>query len=80
VLNVAEVFDDPQIRHQRMRITIDDPKHGPLDVLGFPIKFADAPCRVHLPPPDLGEHTDAVLAEVGYTREAIGELRRGRVI
>jgi crotonobetainyl-CoA:carnitine CoA-transferase CaiB-like acyl-CoA transferase len=41
------VFEDPQIRHQQMRITIDHPTHGPLDVLGFPIKFTDDPCRIH---------------------------------
>jgi crotonobetainyl-CoA:carnitine CoA-transferase CaiB-like acyl-CoA transferase len=80
VLNVAEVFDDPQIRHQQMRITIDDPKHGPLDVLGFPVKFTDDPCRVHRPPPDLGDDTDALLAEVGYSPGAIAELRRAGVV
>ena len=47
VMGLREVFDDPQVRHQQMRITIDHPRHGPLDVLGFPIKFTDDPCRVH---------------------------------
>lgn len=80
VLNVHEVFDDPQVRHQRMRVTIDDPRHGVYDVLGFPIKFTDDPCRVHRPPPDLGEHTDALLAELGYARDAIERLRQARAI
>ena len=80
VMNLQEVFDDPQVRHQQMRVTIDDPKHGPLDVLGFPVKFTDDPCRVHRPPPDLGEHTDALLAELGYGPAAIAALRRERVV
>jgi crotonobetainyl-CoA:carnitine CoA-transferase CaiB-like acyl-CoA transferase len=80
VMNLGEVFDDPQIRHQQMRVTIDDPKHGPLEVLGFPVKFTDDPCRVHRPPPDLGEHTDALLAELGYGPAAIAALRRERVV
>jgi crotonobetainyl-CoA:carnitine CoA-transferase CaiB-like acyl-CoA transferase len=75
VLNLAEVFDDPQIRHQQMKLTIEHPRHGPLDVLGFPIKFTDDPCRVHRVPPDLGADTDDLLAELGYSAEAISKLR-----
>ena len=47
VMSLPEVFADPQVRHQQMRVTIEHPVHGKLDVLGFPIKFTDDPCRVH---------------------------------
>lgn len=80
VLDISQVFDDPQIQHQQMRLTIDDPRHGPLDVLGFPIKFSDDPCRIHRNPPDLGGDTDAVLAELGYDNKSIAALRADRVI
>ncbi len=75
VMGLKEVFTDPQIRHQQMRITIDDPVHGPLDVLGFPIKFTDGPCRIHRRPPALGADTDAILTGLGYSTEAIAALR-----
>jgi crotonobetainyl-CoA:carnitine CoA-transferase CaiB-like acyl-CoA transferase len=78
VMGLREVFDDPQVRHQQMRITIDHPKHGALDVLGFPIKFTDDPCRVYRPPPDLGGDTDAILAELGYAPAEVAELHAKR--
>ncbi len=80
VQNLKEVFDDPQTRHQQMRITIEHPEHGPLDVIGFPIKFSDDPCRVFRPPPVLGADTDAILAELGRDPASIAQLRADRVV
>jgi len=80
VLDMQQVFEDPQTQHQQMRITIDHPQYGRLDVLGFPIKFSDDPCRVHRPPPALGADTDAILAELGLGSERIAELRGKKVI
>ena len=80
VLNVAEVFADPQTQHQKMRVTIDHPQHGALDVLGFPIKFTQAPCTMHRPPPALGGDTDAILEELGLGPAQIGQLRQAKAI
>ncbi len=80
VMNLAEVFDDPQTQHQQMRITIEHPLHGRQDVLGFPIKFSDEPCRIHRPPPVLGGDTDALLREIGRDAGTIAALRERGVI
>ena len=80
VLNMAEVFADPQTQHQQMRVTIDHPVHGALDVLGFPIKFTQAPCTMHRPPPALGGDTDAILEELGLGSAHIQKLRQAKAI
>jgi crotonobetainyl-CoA:carnitine CoA-transferase CaiB-like acyl-CoA transferase len=51
-----------------------------LDVLGFPIKFTQAPCTMHRPPPDLGGDTDEILRELGLAPDQIHHLRQAKVI
>lgn len=75
VLDVAEVFEDPQIAHQQMRLRIEPPGRAPMDVLGFPIKFTHDPCRIHRPPPELGADTEAVLRELGLDEAAVAALQ-----
>jgi len=80
VNSVAEVFDDPQILAQEMILDVDQPGHGIVRMLGFPMKFSGNPCRVRLPAPGLGEHSDEILAELGYSTADRENWRRGGVI
>ena len=80
VLSIDEVFEDPQVRHQGMRLAVDDPQRGAIDVLGFPIKFTEDPCTLRRPPPELGADTKAILESLGYAEAAIVALRRANVI
>ena len=80
VLDIAEVERDPQIVHRRMMPTIEDPRKGPMKTLGPPIKLSETPATIRTPPARFGEHTAAVLAEVGVDAAKLDELRRAQVV
>ncbi|HLY44766.1 MAG TPA: CoA transferase [Stellaceae bacterium] len=80
VMGLAEVFADPQIVDQEMVLTQDHPGHGAVKMLGFPIKFADAPCRLRRPAPEIGADSDAVLRELGYRAAEIAALRAAGIV
>jgi CoA:oxalate CoA-transferase len=80
VYGVADVFRDPQIAAQEMVLEVPHPGRGIVQMLGFPMKLADTPCRVLRPAPELGEHTEEVLAELGYTEAAQATLRAAGVV
>ncbi len=80
IYNLAEVFADPQILHQQMLVEMPHPVHGRVKLIGMPVKLSETPGAFRLPPPLLGEHTEEVLREVGYTDQGIAELRAAGVI
>ncbi|MGC1886114.1 MAG: CoA transferase, partial [Stellaceae bacterium] len=80
VMTLPEVFADPQTRDQEMVVAAEHPGHGEVEMLGFPIKFAEAPCRIRRPAPDLGADNDALLHELGYLTEEIAGLRRKGIV
>jgi CoA:oxalate CoA-transferase len=80
VMTLPEVFADPQTRDQAMVVAAEHPGGGEVEMLGFPIKFGEAPCRIRRSAPDLGADTDAILGELGYFRDEIARLRRDGVV
>ena len=77
---VADVFNDPQILAQEMVMDVEHPGHGMVRMLGFPMKFADMPCAVRLPAPALGQHSEAVLTELGFSKAERRAFRDNGVI
>lgn len=75
IKTLAEAAEDPQVRANRMVIEMEHPDAGTLRLFGTPIRLRDTPATHRLPPPTLGQHTEEVLAEIGYSQEEIATLR-----
>jgi formyl-CoA transferase/CoA:oxalate CoA-transferase len=80
VRDVPAVLADPQIEARAMIAAVEHAAAGFVKVLGVPLKLSATPGAVHSAPPALGQHTDAVLRELGVQRDDIDALRRERVI
>lgn len=80
VLNLQEVFEDPQVQDQRMAIDVPHGGHGDVRMLGFPIKFAQAEARPVQPAPALGADTRDVLLQFGFAQDDILGLQERGVI
>jgi succinate--hydroxymethylglutarate CoA-transferase len=81
VRSFDEALASPEVRARDMVRTIETGDGEPLRVLGSPFKLSESPLTPFSPPPDLGEHTDAVLARLaGVSGEALEALRADGVI
>jgi len=76
VYSLDEVFADPQILHRKMVIEVEHPDEGKIRQVGIAIKLSDTPGSVRSLPPRVGEHTEEILAGLGYGKQAISELRQ----
>mgnify|MGYP002633181292 FL=1 len=79
--SIDMTFAEPQVQHLGIARPVNHPALGDIKVVGQPINLSDFPQPRELKPtPDLGQHTDEVLAGLGYDRKAIEALRTGGVI
>ena len=79
--DLAAVFAEPQVRHREMRIDLEHPLAGQVPQVRNPTRYSRTVLEYELPPPLLGEHTEAVLAaELGLDVQALGDLKARGVI
>jgi len=80
LLETNEVPGDPQIQHRKLVQELEHPRLGKVRQAGFPLKLSETPATFRGFAPRLGEHTEAVLRELGYAQEEVQALvRKGAV-
>ena len=75
VNKISEMLADPQVAAREMVVEVDHPRAGRMKALGFPIKFSETRAEVARAAPLLGQHTNEILASLGYDAAAIERLR-----
>jgi crotonobetainyl-CoA:carnitine CoA-transferase CaiB-like acyl-CoA transferase len=78
--NMADVFADPQVLHRQMTAKINHPLSDALELVSSPMKLSQTPVQLRRPPPLLGQHTDEVLAELGFDQAQRQRLREEGVL
>ena len=80
IYKMNEVFDDPQVKHLKIVREVSHKVLGNVAVIGQAIELSRTPWSIRSATPEAGEHTDAVLAELGYGAAEIAALRSKKVV
>jgi formyl-CoA transferase len=80
IYSIDQVFSDPQVQHLKPQATLDSPHAGKLTLLRQPMTLSRTPSRMDRYPPAVGEHTEEVLREAGFSLDEIAELSRERIV
>ncbi|MDO8731105.1 MAG: CaiB/BaiF CoA-transferase family protein [Actinomycetota bacterium] len=80
ILTPVEGFDYPQMRANNMVVSVQDPEFGVMEQYGIPAVLSETPGAVQGGRPRVGEHSRAILSEIGYDESALDRLTADGVI
>jgi len=80
VQDFADLENDPQVAHAGLIQTVPHPDGGEVRVVGLPMRFGRTPGAIRTGPPAVGQHTDEVLGELGYSADQLRALHEEGVV
>ncbi|HZD39480.1 MAG TPA: CoA transferase, partial [Terriglobales bacterium] len=75
-----EVFQDPQVREYGFPVDVMHPKMGKVRMVGNAVDMSRTPPTIDRPPPVLGEHSEEILASLGYTPMTLAGFKEKGII
>jgi formyl-CoA transferase len=80
IYTMDQVFADPQVRHLEAAAAVRHPKLGEIRILNQAVKLSRTPARMATATPELGAHTEEILAELGYDAAQVEALRSRKIV
>ncbi|HEV8679055.1 MAG TPA: CoA transferase [Stellaceae bacterium] len=80
IYSIDQVFADPQVKHLGIAQPVEHAALGRIELVGQAVTLSRTPSRLSAASPDPGEHSDAILAELGYSASDITGLRQRGVV
>ena len=75
-----EVVTDPQALANDFYVDVEHPNAGPIKLLSTPVKFSDNPASLRTTSPELGQHNEEIILELGYSWDDIAQFKEQGVI
>jgi formyl-CoA transferase len=80
IYDIDDMFDDPQVKHLGMAAPVEHPSLGAIEIVNQAASLSRTPFRIHSPTPELGQHSDEILDELGMSAKEISGLRERGVV
>ncbi len=80
IFNVKETFENEQVQHLGLATTVKHRELGEMRIQRPPVTLSRTPSSVRTAAPDIGEHTEEVLGELGFSQADVDTLRRDKVV
>lgn len=73
--DIGQVFSNPQVRHLGLAQPVTSQERGETELVGQPIMMSRTPSHIDAPPPTAGQHSEALLTEIGLSKEEIAAMK-----